>query len=131
MLKLLVLLLVLSTTAFASDGNGIERGSFRGFNVGEKIPEDILSMIEEKVLQRCNTSRLSGLRVESVEIEKSGFDDLYVSDVNYTVVLRASDENEDFDLRIYVDVIDASKSTNDPSFNSIFIDVTSSDIFCE
>lgn len=128
MRRILILLLILSSTAFA--GNGIERGSYRIENPIAKIPEDILEMIELAVIKRCDTSRLSFIGVESVEVQKNGFDQ-NGSDVRYTVVLWAFGANQYLHEYIYVQVVDATASINSFGFNKVSIDITSSDVYCE
>lgn len=129
MLKLLALLFVLSTTAYA-DGNGIERGSYRGENPLAKIPANILDMIESEVLKRCHTSHLSFIRVESVEVQKIGVDQ-FITDTTYTVVLWAPGIDQLMREHIYVKVIDASASISSPYINPVSIDVSSVDVICE
>lgn len=129
MLKLLALLLVLSTSAYA-DGNGIERGSYRGENLAAKIPTHILDMIEKKMLKNCDTSRLSVIRVESVEIQKIVLDQNF-ADTSYTVVLWAPGVDQDKRERIYVNVYEFSFGLVYEENKTITIDVVSDDVRCE
>ena len=129
MLKLLALLLVLTTTAYA-DGNGIERGSYRGDNLAAKIPTYILDMIEKKMLKNCDTSHLSVIRIESVEIQKVVLDQNF-ADTSYTVVLWAPGDDQVKRERIYVNVYEFSLGLVYEENKTITIDVVSDDVHCE
>jgi hypothetical protein len=129
MLKLLALLLVLTTTAYA-DGNGIERGSYRGENLAAKIPTYILDMIEKKMLKNCDTSHLSVIRIESVEIQKVVLDQNF-ADTSYTVVLWAPGDDQVKRERIYVNVYEFSLGLVYEENKTITIDVVSDDVHCE
>ena len=131
MLKLLALFLMLTTTAYAAgDGNGIERGSYRGENLAAQIPTYILDMIEKKMLKNCDTSHLSVIRVESVEIQKVVLDQNF-ADTSYTVVLWAPGDDQNKRERIYVNVYEFSLGLVYEENKTITIDVVSDDVYCE